>query len=196
MKQDKIGEDVVYFRSSGEFRKWLDANHDTAREIWIGLYKKKSTGKGIVYSQALDEALCFGWIDGALKSIDDEKWAKRFTPRKPGSIWSNVNVKRTQELIELGRMNPAGLDVFKSRRDDRTGIYSYEQDGASFSKEFEKKFKSNKKAWDFFSRQAASYRKTSTHWVMRAKKEETRTKRLDELIRESSKGKRLARFGG
>lgn len=193
-KPDGRQDGVTFFKTQAGLRQWLDANHDSAQEIWVGLYKKKASGKGITYSQALDEALCFGWIDGAIKSFDEERWAKRFTPRKPGSIWSNVNVKKAQELIELGLMSSAGLEVFKNRREDRTGIYSYEQDTAEFSKPYEKKFKANKKAWNFFSMQAASYRKTATHWVMRAKIEETRVKRLDELIAKSSKGKKLARF--
>ncbi len=194
MKHDRQGNEVIYFKTSDQFRKWLEENHDTAQEIWVGLYKKKSSDKGMIYSQALDEALCFGWIDGALRSFDAERWAKRFTPRKPGSIWSNINVRRAKELIKLGLMTPAGLDVFNDRREDRTGIYAYEQDGAEFSKPFQKKFKASRQAWDFFNKQAASYRKTATHWVMRAKSETTRMKRLDQLITESSKEKKPARF--
>lgn len=194
MKSDSGTKEVVFFKTSAEFRKWLKANHDSARDIWVGLYKGKSSTKGITYSEALDEALCYGWIDGALRSFDKETWTKRFTPRKPGSIWSRVNVRHVERLMKLGQMQPAGLKAFNERRADKTGIYSYEQDGANFGKEYEKKFKSNKRAWGFFKEQAASYRKTATHWVMRAKKEETRVKRLDELIEESGRGMRLAQF--
>ena len=185
---------MIFFKTSAEFRKWLKANHDSARDIWVGLYKGKSSTKGITYSEALDEALCYGWIDGALRSFDEETWTKRFTPRKPGSIWSRVNVRHVERLMKLGQMQPAGLKAFSERRADKTGIYSYKQDGVNFNKEYEKEFKSNKRAWGFFNNQAASYRKTATHWVMRAKKEETRLRRFDGLISGSSKGKRLARF--
>ena len=194
MKSTSGKKEVIFFKTSAEFRKWLKANHDSARDIWVGLYKGKSSTKGITYSEALDEALCYGWIDGALRSFDKETWTKRFTPRKPGSIWSRVNVRHVERLMKLGLMQPAGLKAFNERRADKTGIYSYEQETAELSAPYEKRFRKNKKAWDFFGKQAASYRKTATHWVMRAKKEETRVKRLDELIEESGKGMRLARF--
>lgn len=186
----------VLFPTAAGFRKWLASNHDRAREIWVGLYKGKNKTKGITYSQALAQALCYGWIDAVRKSINEEKWTIRFTPRKPGSNWSLVNVKRAKQLIDLGLMKPAGVKAFESRRQDKTGIYSYEQEKAQFSPSFEVKFRKARKAWEFFGRQPASYRKVAIHWVMRAKKEETRMKRLNELIAESSKGKRLARFGG
>ena len=185
---------MIFFKTSAEFRKWLKANHDSARDIWVGLYKGKSSTKGITYSEALDEALCYGWIDGALRSFDKETWTKRFTPRKPGSIWSRVNVRHVERSMKLGLMQPAGLKAFNERRADKTGIYSYEQETAELSAPYERKFKKNKEAWEFFNGQAASYRKTASHWVMRAKKEETRVKRLDELIEESGKGMRLAQF--
>lgn len=194
LKTESGTKAAIFFNTPAEFREWLKANHDSAREIWVGLYKSKFPTKGITYSEALDEALCYGWIDGALRSFDKETWTKRFTPRKPGSIWSRVNVRHVERLMKLGLMQPAGLKAFGERRADKTGIYSYEQDAANFSKEYEKKFKSNKGGWIFFNKQAASYRKTATHWVMRAKKEETRMKRLDELIEESGQGMRLAQF--
>jgi uncharacterized protein YdeI (YjbR/CyaY-like superfamily) len=194
VKADKPESRVFYFKTSADFRKWLEANHDSAQEIWVGLYQRDSANRGITYSEALDEALCYGWIDGALLSIDANRWMKRFTPRKKGSIWSLVNVKRAEELIGLGSMNDTGLKAFNARRDDKTGVYSYEQEDAELSEPYAKKFRKNRKAWDFFNRQAASYRKTTTYWVVRAKREDTRMKRLDELIAESAKGKRLARF--
>jgi uncharacterized protein YdeI (YjbR/CyaY-like superfamily) len=183
-----------FFRSSTEFRRWLDDNHDSATEIWVGLYKKNSAEKGITYSETLDQALCYGWIDGALKSVDENVWMKRFTPRKPGSIWSLVNIKRVEELKKRSLMMPAGLRAFDARVKEKSGIYSYEQKEKDLAEDYKKKLTANRKAWKFFQSQAPSYRRTATHWVMRAKQEETRQKRLNELIEESGKGLRLKQF--
>ncbi len=185
---------MISFKSPSEFRIWLDKNHESAQEIWIGLNKKKSIQKRITYHEALDQALCYEWIDGSIKSIDENLWMKRFTPRKPGSIWSLVNIKRAEELKQLGLMEPAGLKAFNARLKEKSGVYSYEQKEADLSDDYRKRFSANKKAWDFFQSQARSYRRTATHWVMRAKEEETRLRRLGELIEESEKGLRLARF--
>lgn len=183
------------FKSPNEFRKWLDTNHDKVTEIWVILNKKKSNSEGIAYSEALDQALCYGWIDSSIISIDENRWMKRFTPRKARSIWSLVNIKRVEELKGLGLVKPEGLNAFNARLKEKSGIYSYEQKNeAKLSRDYEEKFKSNKKAWDFFRGQARSYKRTTVHWVMRAKRDETRLKRLDKLIKESGSGSRLAQF--
>ena len=183
-----------FFKTPSQFRKWLDNNNGRSIEIWVGLYKKDSTERGITYSEALDQALCYGWIDGALESIDENVWMKRFTPRKPGSIWSLVNIKRVEKLNKLGLMTPAGLKAFNARLKEKSGIYSYEQEEKELADDYKKKLMANKKAWECFQSQAHSYQRTVIHWVMRAKREKTRQKRLMELIEESSKGLRLARF--
>ncbi len=184
--------DVTFFESPSAFRAWFEENHAHAKELWVGFYKK-STGKpSITWPEAVDQALCFGWIDGVRKSIDENSYKIRFTPRKPRSIWSSVNIKRVGELLELGLMQPAGLKVFEERDQKKSELYSYERQKALLDTEFEQKFRANTKAWEFFQSQAPSYQKTATWWVMSAKKEETRLKRLMTLIEDSENGRRLA----
>ena len=180
-----------FFRTPSALRRWLDAHHDDTPEIWIGLFKKASGKKGVTYQEALDEALCYGWIDGLTRRLDDERYAIRFTPRKRGSLWSAVNTKRVGELIELGRMNPAGLAAFERRDKAKTNRYSFEQARVTFTAAQEKMWKANPKARDFFKVQAPSYQKASTWWVVSAKKEETRERRLEALIDHSARGRRL-----
>lgn len=184
--------DVTFFESPSAYRAWFEENHAHAKELWVGFYKK-STGKpSITWPEAVDQALCFGWIDGVRKSIDENSYKIRFTPRKPRSIWSSVNIKRVGELLELGLMQPAGLKVFEERDQKKSELYSYERQKALLDTEFEQKFRANTKAWEFFQSQAPSYQKTATWWVMSAKKEETRLKRLMTLIEDSENGRRLA----
>ncbi len=183
-----------FFQSPDRFRKWLESNRASAQEIWIGFYKKSARKKGITYSEALDQALCYGWIDAVVIRIDEKRWMKRFTPRKPGSIWSLINIKRAKELTELGLMTPSGLRVFNARLKEKSGIYAYEQKDAELAGDYERKLKANEKAWDYFQAQAPSYRKTVIHWIMRAKKEETRLRRLNELIKGSERGLRMDQF--
>jgi uncharacterized protein YdeI (YjbR/CyaY-like superfamily) len=181
-----IASNVTYFKTPAHFRKWFEKNQAASNILWVGFYKKDSGRPSITWPESVDEALCFGWIDGIRKSLDETSYTIRFTPRKPRSIWSAINIKRAQELIELGRMHPAGLAAFQSRTEDRSRRYSYEQQGAKLAGEYEKKLKANRKAWTFWSAQPPGYRRTAGWWVMSAKKEETRLRRLDRLIADSA----------
>jgi uncharacterized protein YdeI (YjbR/CyaY-like superfamily) len=180
-----------FFKSSAEFRSWLAKNRTAASELWVGFYKKESGKGGITYSEALDEALCFGWIDGVRKSVDAASYTIRFSPRQPKSIWSAVNTRRVAALIKAGSMDPSGLEVFRNRDPGRTLLYSYERERAEFTGLWLERFRSNAAAWRFFDAQAPSYKRTVTFWVMSAKKEETRSKRLDALIAESALSRRI-----
>jgi uncharacterized protein YdeI (YjbR/CyaY-like superfamily) len=185
-----------YFLAPIKFHQWLEKHHANSVELWVGFYKK-STGKpSITYQEALDEALCFGWIDGIRKTVDEERYTIRFTPRKPGSNWSNVNIKRVQELIAAGRMMPAGLAAFEARKAEKSGVYTYENRPQQLSAEYEKKFRANKPAWTYFQAQAPYYQRTACGWVMTAKKEETRLRRLATLIEDSAQRRRLGIMGG
>jgi uncharacterized protein YdeI (YjbR/CyaY-like superfamily) len=154
----------------------------------VGFYKVNSGKQSMTWSQSVDEALCFGWIDGVRKTIDNDSYQIRFTQRRPTSIWSAINIKKIGELTKLGLMQPAGLEIFENRKEDISKIYSYENEEVKFSVELEEQFKPNKKAWDYFQSLALSYRKHSTYWVMSAKNEITRLKRLNELIADSQAG--------
>jgi uncharacterized protein YdeI (YjbR/CyaY-like superfamily) len=181
----------VFFKSQTDFHKWLDKNHDKASELIVGFYKKSSGKAGITYKEALDEALCFGWIDGVRNSIDDDRWTIRFSPRKSKSIWSKVNVDRANELMRLGLMQPSGLAAFEGH-EHRTSRYSYENDLKKLAPEYEKRFRRNKKAWSFWESQPAGYQRTTSWYVMSAKREETRARRLQTLIENSENGERIA----
>jgi uncharacterized protein YdeI (YjbR/CyaY-like superfamily) len=182
----------VFFATPSQFREWLEEHHDSASELWVGFYKKGSGKRSITWPEAVDEALCFGWIDSVRKSIDDESYTNRFTPRKPRSTWSAVNIKRVGELTAMGLMRPAGLKAFEARSEEKSGIYAYEQrDNAALSEEYERQFRANEKAWEFFQAQPAWYRKTATWWVISAKREETRLKRLAMLIEDSAEGRTI-----
>jgi uncharacterized protein YdeI (YjbR/CyaY-like superfamily) len=178
--------DVVFFRSPAELRKWFAKHHATARELWVGYYKKGSGRPSITWPESVDEALCVGWIDGVRKSVDGDSYTIRFTPRRPGSIWSAVNIKRAQALAEQGRMQPAGLAVFQARRDDRSAIYSYERRREELEEPYASLLRKNKAAWAFFQSQPPWYKRAVYGWVMSAKKEETRLKRLAQLIEHSA----------
>lgn len=191
MSPNPSGE-PVFFASAEAFRQWLEENHASAQEIWVGYYKKGSGQAGITYPESVDEALCFGWIDGIRKSVDAGRYTNRFTPRRPGSNWSAVNVRRVQELIAEGRMRPAGLRAFEARKAENTGIYGYEQQTPAFDPALQAAFEANPVAWAFFQQQPPSYRRIATYWVMSAKREETRRRRMDTLIADSAAGRRLA----
>jgi uncharacterized protein YdeI (YjbR/CyaY-like superfamily) len=180
-----------FFKTSAEFRSWLAKNRTAASELWVGFYKKDSGKGGITYSEALDEALCFGWIDGVRKSVDAESYTIRFSPRQPKSIWSAVNTRRVAALTKAGSMDPSGLEAFRNRDPGRTLLYSYERERAEFTGLWLERFRSNAAAWRFFDAQPPSYKRTVTFWVMSAKKEETRSKRLDALIAESGLSRRI-----
>jgi len=182
----------VFFETPAKLRAWFRKNHAEEQELWVGLYKKASGKPSITWPEVVDEALCWGWIDGVRKSIDDDSYMNRVTPRKARSTWSLKNIKRVEELTSLGRMQPAGLRAFEARAGDRTGIYSYEQrKNAELGPAYEKRFRANKRAWDFFTAQAPSYRKAAAWWVISAKKEETRRRRLDRLIEDSQHARRV-----
>ena len=180
-----------FFKSPSDFRQWLAPNHAKAKDLWVGFYKKSSGKPSITWPESVDEALCFGWIDGVRKRIDDQSYMIRFTPRKPTSIWSAVNIRHAQRLVNEGRMRPSGLKAFEARKENRSGIYSYEQRSPELEAKYAAKFKRNKTAWKFFQAQPPSYRKTLNWWVVSAKQEETRIKRLEKLIEASAHGQRL-----
>ena len=183
-----------FFRTASALRTWLEKHHVTENELWIGFYRKDSGKKGLTYSEALDQALCFGWIDGIRKKLDDVSFANRFTPRTLRSIWSNVNIEHVGRLTEAGRMAPSGLAAFALRDASRSGVYSFEQDKAEFPPKMLSRLASNKKASAFFDSQPPHYRRTATWWVVSAKRPETRERRLEQLIDRSAKGLRLPQF--
>ena len=182
---------VKYFKSANDFRRWLEKNHATTQELWVGYHKKSSKQPSITWPESVDEALCFGWIDGIRKRVDGLRYTSRFTPRRRGSIWSAINIKRAQELSDKGLMEPAGIAAFNARKENKSGIYSYEQRSANLAAPYETRLKQNKTAWDFFYAQPPSYRKAVSWWIVSAKQEATRLKRLEKLIKESASGKRL-----
>jgi uncharacterized protein YdeI (YjbR/CyaY-like superfamily) len=186
--------EAKFFKTPAEFRKWLEKNHASARELWVGYYKKDSRRPSLTWPQSVDEALCFGWIDGVRKSLDEVSYMIRFTPRKPRSVWSNVNIKRVEELIKADLMQPAGLKAFEGRKQDKSGIYAYEQKEQKLSGDYEQQLKANQTAWEFFHRQPPWYQRTVSWWVISAKKEETRQKRLDQLIAASAEGRTVSQF--
>jgi uncharacterized protein YdeI (YjbR/CyaY-like superfamily) len=170
---------------------WLEENHATAAELWVGFYKNDSGKPSITWPESVDQALCFGWIDGIRKRVDKISYQIRFTPRRRGSIWSAINIKRAEELVKQKQMRPAGLKAFAARIENKSGIYSYEQRTTELAEPYATHLKKNKAAWNFFEMQPPSYRKMIGWWIVSAKKEETRMARLAKLISESAKGKRL-----
>lgn len=180
----------VYFATPAEFRAWLQEHHATARELWVGYFKKASGRPSITWPESVDEALCFGWIDGLRKGIDDTSYMIRFTPRKPDSNWSAVNIRRVAVLTEQGHMQPAGLAAFARRRDETSAIYSYEQrEQAALDEAEEQLMRATAAAWQFFQAQPRSYRQAAIRWVISAKKPETRRSRLARLIDDSAQGR-------
>jgi uncharacterized protein YdeI (YjbR/CyaY-like superfamily) len=180
-----------FFASPAAFRAWLEARHASASELWVGFYRKGKSRRGIAYLEAVDEALCFGWIDGIKKRVDEERYMHRFTPRKADSTWSVVNTKRMKALAALGRVSPAGAATFERRDRKKTGRYSYERKNAAFDPALEKTFKADAKAWTFFRARPPGYQKLLTYWVMTAKQDETRRRRLATLMALSAEGKRM-----
>lgn len=183
----------LFFEDPSAFYEWLREHHDKETEVWIGFHRKKFGKPTIAWSEAVDQALCWGWIDGIRKSIDDVSYMNRFTPRKPTSNWSAVNLAKVEELEKRGLMQPPGRAAFERRRTDRTAIYSYEQrKNPAFTPEQLAEFQAEAAAWEFFSAQPPYYRRTATYWVISAKREETRARRLRRLIEDSEAGRRLA----
>ena len=173
---------AVFFEDAGEFRMWLEVNHDSATELWMGLYKKHVEIRGLTWAEAVREALCFGWIDSVAQRIDEDAVRQRWTPRKPGSNWSTINIDAVAELTAAGRMHPAGLAAFEKRREDRSGVYAYENRDRTWPDEYEALLRANRRASAFWDGATPSYRKVATNWVVTAKQVATREKRMAELV--------------
>jgi uncharacterized protein YdeI (YjbR/CyaY-like superfamily) len=185
----------IFFETPAEFRAWLEDHHADETELLVGFHKKGTGRLSLTWPESVDQALCFGWIDGVRRSLGEHSYTIRFTPRKARSTWSAVNIKRAKALIEEGLMRPNGVAAFERRSDDRSRIYAYEQrKQAKLDPAAEKEFRANRKAWAFFSEQAPWYRRNATHWVVSAKKEETRRRRLQQLIDDSAAGRRLVQL--
>lgn len=182
----------LFFATPAEFRTWMAQHHTERGEVVIGFYKKGSGQPSLTWPESVDVALCYGWIDGRGKSIDEQRYMIRFTPRKPSSIWSAVNIARVQELEAQGLMHDAGRAAFERRREDRSRVYSHEQESVEMPEPYEQQLQQHAAAWAFFSTQAPSYQKAARWWVASAKAEATRAKRLAQLIDDSASGQRLA----
>ena len=181
----------TFFASQVEFREWLEKNYETESELLVGFYKVKTGRPSMTWSESVDQALCFGWIDGVRKSLGEDSYTIRFTPRKPKSIWSAINIAKIEELKKRHMMRPAGIAAFEKRDESRSAIYAYENRPKVFAGDFEKRFKKDEKAWEFFTSQAPSYQRTAIYWVMSAKQEATKLSRLEKLIDASRAGKRI-----
>jgi uncharacterized protein YdeI (YjbR/CyaY-like superfamily) len=182
---------VIHFDSSADFRRWLEHNHASTTELWVGFYRKDSGQGGLTYPEAVDEALCFGWIDGIRKKAGANRYTSRFTPRKSGSIWSLVNIGHIERLTAAGKMHAAGRQAFAARLAHKIGVYAFEQKSHKLPAAYEKKFRANRKAWAFFTAQAPYYQRTAIHKVGSPKQETTRLRWLNLLISDSAQGKRL-----
>jgi uncharacterized protein YdeI (YjbR/CyaY-like superfamily) len=190
MKKTGIESSPIFFTSAQAYRKWLEQNHATETELWIGFWKKITGKPSLTWQECVDESLCFGWIDGVRKSVDGDSYKQRVTPRRPTSIWSQVNIRHVERLTVEGRMRPAGLVAFEKR--NRTRAYSFEQGRqAALGPKEEALFRKNRKAWEFYQSQPPYYRRVSAWYVISAKKEETRQRRLERLIRDSAAGRRI-----
>jgi uncharacterized protein YdeI (YjbR/CyaY-like superfamily) len=183
--------DVQFFATPEQLRAWFEANHETAAELWVGYHRKRTGLPSVTWQELVDQELCFGWIDSVRYSIGDDRTAQRITPRRKGSVWSAVNIKRFAELERQGLVHENGRVAFAAREDARSAIYSYENRSRGFDEELEATFRKNKGAWKFFESQAPWYRRAATYWVTSAKREETRLKRLKTLIEHSKKGERI-----
>lgn len=181
----------TFFENPAAFRQWLERNHATVDELWVGFHRKSSANASITWPESVDEALCFGWIDGIRKSLDSESYVIRFTPRRPGSNWSARNVGRVEALISEGRMAKPGLIAWEQRDEAKTGVYSFERENAELGEDRERLFRRNRKAWRFFQSQPPGYRKLCAWWIISAKREDTRERRLARLIECSAAGERI-----
>ena len=181
----------VFFATQDDFRRWLAENHDTAQELIVGYYKVKSKKPSMTWPESVDQALCFGWIDGIRRSIDEESYCIRFTPRRPTSTWSAVNIKKVEELTKKGLMKAAGIAIFEKRKESNSKIYAYENKPKQLSEAIEKMFMKDKAAWNFFKAQPPFYKKMIAYWIMSAKQEKTRIRRLEKAIQLSREEKRL-----
>jgi uncharacterized protein YdeI (YjbR/CyaY-like superfamily) len=187
-----MGEEAIFFETPSELRAWLEEHHSTASELWVGFYKKGSGRRSLTWSEVVDEALCFGWIDGKAQRIDERRYRQRLSPRRRNSNWSALNVAKVAELRAQSRMTPAGEAAFAARREESPGTLSYERrHEAAFDAEQEATFRANAPAWKWFAAQSPSYRSLATFWVLSAKRPETRARRLATLIECSSEGRRV-----
>ena len=182
---------VTFFPTPAAFREWLEKNHKSETELLVGFYKVGSGKPSITWSQSVDQALCFGWIDGIRRSIDNESYCIRFTPRRRTSIWSDINIRKVGDLIKSGQMTPEGQKAFDLRKDCKSRVYSYNKEPINLSPDYIKLFKKNKGAWAFFNEQAPSSKRVMIHWVMTAKQEKTRLSRLERTIKTCEEGKRM-----
>jgi len=186
--------DVIFFETSAQLRAWFEANHGTATELWLG-YHRKSTGRpSVTWQEVVDQELCFGWIDSVRYPLDDGRSAQRITPRRKRSVWSAVNIKRFEELERQGLVYPAGRAAFAARDAARSAIYAYENRSRGLDPDRDREFRRHKTAWKFFAAQAPWYRRNAVYWVMSAKREETRQRRLAALIEVSHRGERLPQY--
>lgn len=185
---------IKFFRDPEALRKWFEKHHARAAELWIGYYKKGSGKPSITWQESVDEALCVGWIDGVRKNVDETSYTIRFTPRRPTSVWSGLNIGRVSVLTAEGRMRPAGVAAFAHRKERKSGIYSYEQRPQDLPDPYAAKFKQHRSAWAFFREQAPSYRKSVAWWIVSAKREETRLARFATLLEHSAAGRRIPEF--
>lgn len=181
----------TFFATAALFRKWLQKNHTSETALLVGFYKVDSGKPSMTWSQSVDQALCFGWIDGIRKSIDKESYTIRFTPRKTNSIWSAINIKKIETLTGAGLMTAAGQKAFSARTEGRSKIYSHEKEPVKLTSGYEKQFRKNKIAWVFFQQQAPSYKKIMIYWIMNAKQEKTRLSRLERTINQSAERKKV-----
>ena len=183
--------DPIYFASPSDFRDWLDEHHATSTELLVGFHKKATGRPTMTWPESVDEALCYGWIDGVRRGVDGDRYTIRFTPRKPTSIWSAINIKRVGELTAEGRMRPAGTAAFERRREDKSRVYSFEQETVELPEDFVERFRKNEIAWTNIQKMPPSYRKPATWWVISAKQDETRQRRLSTLIDDSANGLKI-----
>jgi len=188
---------ALFFDDAEEFRAWLELHHASATELWMGLRKKHVAPRGLQWAEAVREALCFGWIDSVAQRIDDDAVRQRWTPRKPGSNWSTVNIQAVVELTAAGRMHPAGLAAFARRREDRSGVYAYENRELTWPDSYEALLRADERASRFWDAATPSYRKVATNWVVTAKQEVTRDKRMTELVDDCAHGRliKMQRYG-
>lgn len=181
----------IFFRSPAHLREWFAENAATATELWVGYHRVASGRPSLTWPESVDEALCVGWIDGIRKRVDERRYTIRFTPRNPRSAWSAVNIRKIETLSREGRMQPAGLEAFKARLESRSRVYSYEQPSADLPQPYSRMFREDEAAWAFYQAQPPSYRKVTARWVVSAKKEETRLRRLEQLMADSRHGRRI-----
>jgi uncharacterized protein YdeI (YjbR/CyaY-like superfamily) len=182
---------LSFFATQAAFREWLEKHHKKETELLVGFYKVSSDKPSMTWSQSVDQALCFGWIDGVRRSIDAESYSIRFTPRRSSSIWSAINIQKVEELNKAGLMTPEGQKAFDLRTENKSRIYSHEKEPAILDPNYESQFRMNPIAWEFFNAQAPSYKKVMTHWIMTAKQEKTRLSRLEKTIQISEQQKRM-----